>query len=318
MNLFGFFNVDKPLGMTSHDVVARIRRAAKTHFDQRIKVGHAGTLDPLATGVLVVCMGAATRLSDYVMDTTKRYSAQVRLGISTTTYDAEGEITAERDATTITREQVVESLAQFIGDIEQIPPMYSAIKQGGKKLYELAREGKTVERAGRAVHIADITLTDWAWPECTLDVICGAGTYIRSLAHDLGESLGCGAHLTGLTRTASGSFTLENAVMLDALLTDPDWESRLIRPESPLIRTGWPQHSLSEAQVADLKQGRAILLDKDTSHQYLEMLSATVSKAPTAYLLGMTPDGVLATFLEADTHDNGIWQPRKVFLNVND
>lgn len=313
MNLFGFFNIDKPLGMTSHDVVAQVRRAARTHFDQRIKVGHAGTLDPLATGVLVVCLGAATRLSDYVMDSTKRYRATVRLGISTTTYDAEGEITAERDAAAITREQVVSSLPQFVGNIVQIPPMYSAIKQGGKKLYELAREGKSVERAGRAVHISDITLIDWAWPECTLDVTCGAGTYIRSLAHDLGESLGCGAHLTGLIRTASGSFALENAVSLDFLLTNADWETKLIRPEAPLVAMGWPQHTLSEPNVADLRQGRAVHLDDALALQYREALS----QVSAAYLLGMTPDSVLAAFLEADSHDNGIWHPRKVFLNVN-
>lgn len=310
MNLFGFLNINKPLGVTSHDVVAQVRRAAKTHFGQKLKVGHAGTLDPLADGVLVICLGGATRLSDYVMNTTKRYRARVRFGISTTTYDAEGEIIAERDAQAITREQVTAALSHFIGHIEQIPPMYSAIKQGGKKLYELAREGKTVERAGRAVHISDIALTDWTSPECTLDVTCSAGTYIRSLAHDLGERLGCGAYLTGLTRTASGSFTLENAVALDNLLNTPHWDSHLIRPETPLINMGWPQYALTDAQVIDLKQGRAILLDTDESSQYRDVVNDA------SYLLGMTPDGTLATFLQPDSLDNGVWHPRKVFLDL--
>ena len=235
--------------MTSHDVVARARRASGVK-----KIGHAGTLDPLATGVLVLCVGAATRLSEYVMHTTKGYRARVRLGTTTETYDAEGEIVRTRDATHVTRDAVEHALGQFTGKIEQIPPMYSAIKQGGRKLYDLARAGETVERAPRPVQIFSLTLIDWAAPEFTLDVTCSAGTYIRSLAYDIGEVLGVGAHLAGLTRTASGVFTLENAVPLDTLLNDP--ADYLIPPSEALHQ--YPALVLDAAAEDDVKHGRAI------------------------------------------------------------
>ncbi len=264
--------------MTSHDVVARVRRASGIK-----KIGHAGTLDPLATGVLVLCVGGATRLSDYVMHGTKRYQARVRLGATTTTYDSEGEIVLERDASGIAREDVERILPSFLGGIGQVPPMYSAIKQGGKKLYELAREGKTVEREARRVRIDSITLSDWNGtyvsslreevlpntcpipaettaiggvraPEFVIDVTCSAGTYIRSLAYDIGEALGVGAHLTGLVRTASGVFTLENAVPLDTLLSDP--AKYLIAPVEAL--KDYPALVLDAAAEAEIEQGRAI------------------------------------------------------------
>ena len=185
------------------------------------KIGHAGTLDPMATGVLILCVGGATRLSEYVMHGTKRYTARVRLGAITDTYDAEGEIVEEHDASAITRADVERALDGFRGEIDQVPPMYSAIKQGGRKLYDLARAGQTVEREARQVRIDALTLTDWQPPEFTLDVVCSAGTYIRSLGYDIGAALGVGAHLTALRRTASGVFTLENAVPLDTLLDNP-------------------------------------------------------------------------------------------------
>jgi tRNA pseudouridine55 synthase len=249
---FGFLNVDKPLGMTSHDVVAKVRRASGIR-----KIGHAGTLDPLATGVLILCVGGATRLSDYVMHGTKRYRARVRLGITTDTYDAEGAIVAQQDASHITRDNLQQLFPRFLGDIQQIPPMYSAIKQGGRKLYDLARAGETVERASRAVRIDSLELTDWQPPEFTLDVTCSAGTYIRSLAYDLGEALGVGAHLSGLARTASGVFTLENATPLDTLLTD--FGSHLITPAVALAE--YPTLTLDAAAQAELVHGRAIAGD---------------------------------------------------------
>jgi tRNA pseudouridine55 synthase len=249
---FGFLNVDKPLGMTSHDVVARVRRASGIR-----KIGHAGTLDPLATGVLILCVGGATRLSDYIMHGTKRYLARVRLGITTDTYDAEGAIVTQQDASHITRDNLQQLFPSFLGDIQQVPPMYSAIKQGGRKLYDLARAGETVERAARAVRIDSLELTDWQPPEFTLDVTCSAGTYIRSLAYDLGEALGVGAHLSGLARTASGVFTLENATPLDTLLTD--FGSHLITPAVALAE--YPTLTLDAAAQAELVHGRAIAGD---------------------------------------------------------
>lgn len=247
--LFGFLNVDKPLGITSHDVVAQVRRAAGTK-----KIGHAGTLDPLATGVLILCVGGATRLSDYVMHGTKRYRARVRLGQVTDTYDAEGQIIQQRDASHITRSDVEQALRPFLGEIEQVPPMYSAIKQGGKKLYELARAGETVERPSRSIRIDTLTILDWLPPEFSLDVTCSAGTYIRSLAYDLGEALGVGAHLAGLVRTGSGVFTLENATPLDTLLTDP--AAYIVPPKTALAE--YPALVVDAAGAAELAHGRSL------------------------------------------------------------
>jgi tRNA pseudouridine55 synthase len=284
---FGFLNIDKPLGMTSHDVVAKVRRVAGMK-----RVGHAGTLDPLATGVLILCLGNATRLSEYVMNSTKRYRARVHLGITTDTYDAEGDVLLKRDASHIMLENVEAVLSHFLGDIEQVPPMYSAIKQGGHKLYELARAGETVEREARPVHIDALTISQWQPPQFTLDVTCSAGTYIRSLAYDIGEALGVGAHLAGLVRLASGSFTREHAVPLDTLVAADDWRRYLISPADALH--DWPAVSLNAAEVEHIRQGRAIDAVPDAD----------------ALALGYAPDGTLIGLLRAD---GSLWRPHKVF-----
>ena len=282
----GFLNIDKPAGMTSHDVVARIRRGLRVK-----KVGHAGTLDPMATGVLIVCVGTATRLSEYVMQSTKRYRARVRLGVTTDTYDADGEILAQTDASHISREDVERVLAPFVGDIAQVPPMYSAIKQGGRKLYKMARAGETVERAPRAVSIHRLEVSEWALPEFTLDVTCSAGTYIRSLAYDLGAALGVGAHLAGLERTASGVFTLDNTVSLAELLAAGDWRGLLVRPQEAL---DWPIVQLNDADADHVKHGRTF-------------------PAPDV------PEGTLAMAVELDElvavlrGDGGVWEAQKGF-----
>ncbi len=199
MEPFGFLVIDKPPGMTSHDVVAWVRRGTGVK-----RIGHAGTLDPMATGVLVLCIGAATRLSEYVMSSHKVYTASIRLGIETDTYDADGQITATADASALTRSEVETALAHFQGEIDQIPPMVSALQQGGRRLYDLARQGIEVERAPRRVTL-NIHLLDLNLPDLRLRVECSPGTYIRSLAHDLGAALGVGAHLTALRRKASGA-----------------------------------------------------------------------------------------------------------------
>ncbi len=284
--LFGFLNVDKPLGMTSHDVVAKVRRATGIK-----KIGHAGTLDPLATGVLILCVGGATRLSDYVMHGTKRYRARVRLGQVTDTYDAEGAVTQERDASHITQADVEQALGAFLGEIAQVPPMYSAIKQGGKKLYELARAGETVEREARHVRIDALTIANWEPPEFTLDVTCSAGTYIRSLAFDLGEALGVGAHLAGLVRTGSGTFTLENAVPLDTLLSDP--ASHIVPPSVALAE--YPTLVVDAAAEAELTHGRSIAS---------ELAEGTVAMVYRA-------DEQLVAVVKAE---DGRLKPEKVFL----
>lgn len=213
--LDGVLVVDKPTGMTSHDVVARIRRVAGQK-----RVGHAGTLDPDATGVLVVALGRATRLVPYLQAGRKTYHARMRLGVTTTTLDAAGEVVEERDASGVDEPALCEALKGFVGDIEQIPPMVSAVKVGGERLHVKARRGEVVERASRPVTIHDIVLEDFvAGPraEAAFLVTCSPGTYIRTLAADVGEVLGVGAHLVGLRRLASGRFGVEHAITLDAL-----------------------------------------------------------------------------------------------------
>jgi tRNA pseudouridine55 synthase len=210
----GILNLDKPSGPTSHDVVERIRALTGIR-----RVGHAGTLDPLASGVLLVCVGQATRVAGYLMGGQKVYRARVRLGIATDTYDADGRGVAEMPVE-VNRAQVETVLARFRGSLSQVPPMYSALKREGTPLYRLARRGVRAEQLSlqpRQVEIVRLELTAWEPPECTLEVTCSPGTYVRTLAHDLGQALGCGAHLAGLVRLASGTFRLEDAVTLEEL-----------------------------------------------------------------------------------------------------
>ncbi|MBA2319442.1 MAG: tRNA pseudouridine(55) synthase TruB [Euzebyales bacterium] len=211
----GVLVVDKPAGMTSHDVVAIVRKAA----GQR-KVGHAGTLDPDATGVLVVCLGRATRLVPYLQASRKTYAARLRLGVTTTTLDAAGDVVSERDASGVDEAAFCDALQRFVGDIEQVPPMVSAVRVGGERLHAKARRGEVVEREPRPVTIHDIVLSDFDAgppPEAAFLVTCSPGTYVRTLAADVGERLGVGAHLVGLRRLGSGRFTLEEAVPLGAV-----------------------------------------------------------------------------------------------------
>jgi tRNA pseudouridine55 synthase len=207
-DLCGILNVDKPSGVTSHDVVVAIRRAS----GQR-RVGHAGTLDPLATGVLLVCIGKATRVSEYLMASPKTYRAEIHLGISTTTDDREGEVTLTQPVD-LSLERLEETLARFVGRIQQVPPVYSAIKRKGQPLYRLARQGQTPTVPPREVEIYRLRLIRWDPPFLYVEVECGPGTYIRALARDVGDALGCGAHLASLRRTKSGRFCIEHAVSL--------------------------------------------------------------------------------------------------------
>ncbi len=253
MSVFGLLNIYKPSGPTSHDMVAWVRRGIREK-----RVGHAGTLDPMATGVLVLCLGAATRLSEYVMESPKIYRARVRFGIETDTYDAEGQIVAENPSP-VARETVEAALRAFRGEIEQVPPMYSAIKQGGKKLYELARAGQDVERVARTVTISRLDLTGWNPPFADLEIECSPGTYIRSLAYDLGRSVGVGAHLAALERAASGSFTVESAVRwpdLEAAMQAGTWQEYLLPPDRALVN--YPAIHLSPDDTDHIRHGRSI------------------------------------------------------------
>ncbi|MDO4531377.1 MAG: tRNA pseudouridine(55) synthase TruB [Bacillota bacterium] len=208
----GIFNIYKEKGFTSHDVVAIVRRTI--HMK---KVGHTGTLDPDAEGVLPVCVGRATKLSDVIMDGRKSYRAMLRLGITTTTEDASGEVLETKEVD-FDEEKIRAAAASMIGRLEQVPPMYSAVKVNGKKLYELAREGKEVERKSRTIEVYDIRIRQFLPPDrVEMDVDCSKGTYIRTLCADIGKALGCGGHMAELLRTATGAFSLENAIKLDEL-----------------------------------------------------------------------------------------------------
>lgn len=209
----GVLLVDKPCGPTSHDVVAAIR-----HRFRIKKVGHGGTLDPAATGLLVILLGKGTKLSGLFIGGDKTYVGRMRLGVTTDSHDADGSILEEHDASEVTREQLDAQVAVFTGDLYQTPPMVSAVKVNGVPLYKRARRGETVERAPRLIHVYEFTLTGFTAPQADFVVRCTKGTYVRTLCHDIGQALGCGAHLDKLTRTACGDLRVDDALALDDVL----------------------------------------------------------------------------------------------------
>lgn len=210
----GVLLIDKPAGMTSHDVVDRVRR----HFGFK-KVGHCGTLDPAATGLLILVLERATKLQDRLMSDDKAYEGTMILGVTTDSQDADGEIIAEKPVPPLTPDDIEEVLAKFRGDIQQIPPMVSAVKHQGQPLYKLARKGQTVEREPRLIHIYDLRVLSLELPRITFRVACTKGTYVRTICSDVGDLLGCGAHLHELRRTRSGKFDVSEAHQLDMVLT---------------------------------------------------------------------------------------------------
>jgi len=251
----GILLLDKPSGPTSHDMVYAVRRGT----GQR-RVGHAGTLDPLATGLLIVCLGAATRLSEYLAGKDKRYTATVRLGQATDTYDAQGQVVSA-SAVLPDRAAVEAALAGFRGPQQQVPPAFSAIKRGGQKAYELARRGQAVVLEARPVEFHALNLVAWQPPDVVLDVHCSAGTYLRSLAHDLGQRLGCGAHLAALRRTASGHSHVDEAVTLadlQAAFANGDWQ-RYLRPADAAV-ADWPAVPLAAEAAARIQRGQPVPL----------------------------------------------------------
>lgn len=223
----GVINIYKPMGITSFDVVREIRKLAKTK-----KVGHTGTLDPLACGVLPVCIGKATKIVDYIMNDYKIYKAHLKLGITTDTYDKEGKILQEKEVN-LSKDNVVNVINSFIGEVAQIPPMYSAIKIKGKKLYELAREGIEIERQARNIIIYSINIIKIELPDIVFEVKCSKGTYIRSLCYDIGKKLECGGTMWALERVASGNFNKDSTTVLRDL-TEKNIEENLISVEEAL------------------------------------------------------------------------------------
>ncbi len=210
--IHGLLNLDKPKGWTSHDAVAKVRRL----IDQQ-RIGHAGTLDPNATGVLLLCLGKATKLSRYFMLLEKEYHAFFRFGVVTDTQDADGEVVLTRDASGVTEEALRAVIGRYRGSLLQTPPMVSAVKVGGKRLYRLARRGKTVERSARPIEIREFDLVRFEPPLAEVHIVCSKGTYVRTLAADIGEELGCGAYLDRLTRVRIGPYRVEDAVHLEEL-----------------------------------------------------------------------------------------------------
>ena len=219
----GILLVDKPVGITSHDVVDRIRRAARQQ-----RVGHTGTLDPAATGLLIICLGKATRLSELLTGLDKTYEGTMRLGVTTGSYDLDGEILEEKEIPALTRESIQEICTQFTGHIEQIPPMISAVKIGGERLYKRARKGETIERPPRKVHVQAFDVLEYTPPNAALRVQCASGTYVRALCHDAGQALGCGAALASLRRTQVGKHQIAQAIPLDQLQNEDDVAQHLI------------------------------------------------------------------------------------------
>lgn len=245
----GVLSIDKPSGLTSHDVVARIRLISGIR-----RVGHTGTLDPLATGLLIVCLGRATRLAEYLAGQKKEYLAVIRLGQETNTFDAEGTILAEKPVN-VSKSQLLATLDQFKGKIKQIPPMYSAVKIDGQPLYRRARQGKVIDRPAREVTIFELDLRSWQSPDVQIRLVCSSGTYIRVIAHDLGQSLGCGAYLMGLRRTAVGNHRVDTAIPLEDL-QKPDWQDHL--QASDVAVSHLPGVVLAEKEAVSLYHGQRI------------------------------------------------------------
>lgn len=249
----GMIVVDKPQGWTSHDVVAKLRGI----YRQK-RIGHTGTLDPMATGVLVVFLGRGTRAVELCENDEKEYVAGLRLGLVTNTQDTTGEVMEQREVS-LARQQVEAILPRFLGPQQQIPPMYSAIKVGGQKLYELARKGETVERKPRSITIEELELLDWNGQEGSLRVVCSKGTYIRTLCHDIGQALGTGGCMSSLRRTRAGRFSLEDAVSLETIQSarDSDTHLALLRPVDDLF-SAYPALTLSEGDEKRCRNGADI------------------------------------------------------------
>lgn len=301
--MHGFLNVNKPAGLTSHDVVYRVRKWSGVR-----SVGHGGTLDPTATGVLTLGLGHGTRLLEFLPDL-KVYQAAIEFGSATDTYDASGTVVAQGDASVLDKTAVEGALARYVGAIAQKPPSYSALRHEGERLYRLARRGVVVEPPPRLVRIDSITVTRWDPPIAWTVVQCGRGTYMRSLAHDVGRDLGCGAHLRELVRLQDGEFRLEESVELDALreTLEAGHGANVLYPlDAPVQR--WPAIRLTGSEERDVLQGRTLCANERrlTGGNPNAPLEAT--QRCRAHALA----GQLIALMEREPGDP-CWHPFKVF-----
>lgn len=270
--MHGIVVLDKALGGSSNHALQQVKRL----FDAN-KAGHTGALDPLATGVLPLCLGEATKVSQFLLDSDKAYRARIKLGVRTDTADSEGEVIATADAGAVTVAQIKSALTQFEGDIEQVPPMYSALKRDGQPLYKLAREGKTVEREPRAITVYSIELTDFdpQSQELEIEVDCSKGTYIRTIADDLGQIIGCGAHIIALRRLKAGAFTLADSQSLEELEAAKQADGftaidAMLMPMDKAIDT-LPAVHLPAYTAQFLKQGQAVQVNKPPADGLLRL-----------------------------------------------
>jgi tRNA pseudouridine55 synthase len=295
----GVLVIDKPVGMTSHDVVQAVRNGTSIR-----RAGHTGTLDPRASGVLVVLLGPAVRLSEYVSASAKRYQAIIRLGASTDTFDSDGRFTSQPSApVNVTEEQFDKALKQFEGEIEQTPPPYSAVKVQGRRAYDMARKGEQVDLAPRKITVHHLEVLEWAPPEVVVDVHCSSGTYVRSLANDVGNALGCGGYLVGLRRTKSGRFSLRDATPLRKLqeaFRAGNWYQYLIPAAEALA--DWPAVELDPDQVEAVKHGHRVPAPTD------------VHTVGDNFVRGVSMAGELVALMQLDTENHEL-QPKKVFFS---
>ncbi|MCW8847639.1 MAG: tRNA pseudouridine(55) synthase TruB [Sedimenticola sp.] len=259
-NVQGILLFDKPLGESSNKALQKVKQLYYAN-----KAGHTGSLDPLATGLLPICFGGATKVSAFLLDADKRYWVRIKLGETTATGDSEGELLQQRSTDSVTQDRLLSAVDQFLGPIKQIPPMYSALKHQGERLYKLAREGVEVEREPRQVTIHEIKLVKCELPEFELEVHCSKGTYIRTLAEDIGETLGCGAHVIGLRRTQVGPFSGEKMIGLETLQqvaeSGNDALDALLLPVDSAIKD-WPEVRLNSDSAFYLGQGQPVIVPK--------------------------------------------------------
>lgn len=295
----GIIIVNKETGFTSHDVVAKLRGIC----GQR-KIGHTGTLDPAATGVLPVCLGSGTKLCDMLTDRDKEYVAELLLGVETDTQDTTGSVLRESPVT-VTEEEVSRACLSFLGDYDQIPPMYSALKVDGRKLYELARAGKEVERKARRVRILELEILEMRLPVVKLRVVCSKGTYIRTLCSDIGQKLGCGGAMQSLQRTKAGRFRLEDALTLGDLqqLKDSGELERVVQPVDSLFEETPALHVTAEAARL-LENGNAL---------FPAQFAETVTPEPERWVRVYRPDGRFAG-IYAYEEQKRWYRPVKMFL----
>jgi len=296
----GILNVNKPHGETSFSIVAMVKWLSGER-----RVGHAGTLDPTATGVLPVCLGQGTRIVEFLVDATKAYRAQIELGVATDTYDASGNITCKKDPSGISQEQLELALNSFCGSIQQTPPMYSAIKYHGKPLYQLARAGITIEPQSRLTKIYCLELTDWRPPVATVEIECGKGTYIRSLAHDLGQALGCGANLKSLVRLRCSLFDIMDSVSIPQLedAFHCGYWHHFIYPVD-IVLSHWMAIVVNDDTGRAIRNGRPLVLEDDNSPAW-----RSVENRCRVY----TRDGQFLGVMRFNP-EKGQWQPHKVFM----